>query len=197
MLTYEFFFRWLLVMFPLVYSPGPANTMFASSGAQFGFRKSIPFMIGINCAFIAQSLLTGFGLSGLLLRYPLAFMLLRYAGIAYIVYLGAMFLKAAVKKTKEQPECLTFWDGMLLTAVNPKAWVMQVMMFSQFLEQGDAWLGSIFKLSVLLALLNVTGHIVWILFGSILLSRQTTGFSPRMQNGLYAAMLFGSIWFLL
>ena len=34
---------WFLVMFPLVYSPGPANTLFASNGAKFGFRRQIGF----------------------------------------------------------------------------------------------------------------------------------------------------------
>jgi threonine/homoserine/homoserine lactone efflux protein len=187
---------WLLVMFPLVYSPGPANTMFASNGAKFGFRQSLPFMAGINVSFTAQSLLAGFGLSGLLVRYPMLFTMLRYGGIAYIAYLGWTFLKAGSAKSKEQPQCLTFVDGLVLTFINPKAWMMQAIMFSQFLAQGNDWVLSVYKLTAWLTMLNISGHIAWILFGSVLISRATAWFSPQAQNNIYAAMLFGSVYFL-
>ncbi len=197
MLTSQFLTAWFMVMFPLVYSPGPANTLFASNGGQYGFRKSIPFMVGLDIAFVIQSVVVGLGIGGLLARFPQAFMLLRYAGIAYIAYLGFTFLKAALKEKHEQPECLNFWNGMIVTAINPKAWVMQLMMFSQFMDNGAGWLNSVANLTLLLSALNITGHVVWILFGSVLLSRSTTGFNPRMQNGMYSAMLFGSIYFLI
>ncbi len=184
-------------MFPLVYSPGPANTMFASQGAQFGFQRSMRFMAGIDIAFVLQSLLVGFGLSNVLVSHPELLTIFRYAGIAYIAYLAAMFLRAALKTIPEQPRCLGFMDGMLLTAINPKAWVMQVMMFSQFFQAGDAWVMSIFHLTFLLSALNITGHVFWILCGSQLLSRATHRISPRHQNMAFSAMLFGSIGFLL
>ncbi len=58
----SFFISWFAVMFPLVISPGPANVMFAASGAKFGIKKSIPLMIGIDLIFVVQSILIGFGL---------------------------------------------------------------------------------------------------------------------------------------
>ena len=196
MISMQFLTAWFLVMFPLVYSPGPANTLFASNGAQFGFRRSIPFLMGIDIAFILQSLVAGYGISELLLRVPVLFTVMRYAGIAYIVWLGFTFLRAAMSEGREQPHCLSFLDGLLVTAINPKAWVMQVMMFTQFLAYEDMVAAGVLKLTLLLAVLNLTGHVVWILFGSVLLSRATSVFTPRMQNGAYAAMLFASIYFL-
>lgn len=192
-----FLTTWFLVMFPLVYSPGPANTLFASNGAQFGFKRSIPFLVGIDVAFVLQSLLAGFGISEMLVLFPGLFTLMRYLGIAYIAWLGCMFLGAAMSNKPQQPNCLSFWDGMVVTFINPKAWVMQIMMFTQFLEAGDALASSVIQLTLLLSVLNISGHVVWILFGSVLLSRAAHAFSARMQNGMYAAMLFGSIYFLI
>lgn len=196
LLTPEWLFPWFLVMFPLVYSPGPANTLFASNGAAYGFRRSIPFMAGIDISFVLQSLAVGFGLSSVLVAYPQLFSLLRVFGVAYVAYLGCTFLYAAMAKTPETPNCLGFRDGLIVTAINPKAWVMQVMMFSQFF-QPEHWVGSVLSLTFCLCLLNLTGHIVWICFGSLLLSRATHRFSLRHQNMVFSAMLFGSIVFLL
>ena len=195
-MTKEFLLAWFLVMFPLVYSPGPANTLFASNGAKFGFRRSMPFMTGIDIAFVLQSLLVGLGLSEMLLAFPQLLTIFRWLGIAYIAYLGASFMRTAMGQAAEQPHCLSFRDGMVVTALNPKAWVMQVMMFSQFFSPGDTWMADVLTLTFLLSALNISGHVVWILFGSVLLSRATGRFSARHQNMLFAFMLFGSIAFL-
>lgn len=197
MLSIEFITAWLLVMFPLVYSPGPANTLFAANGAKYGFQRSMPFLTGIDIGLIIQSLVVGFGISKLLLHTPVLFTVIRFAGIVYIAWLGLVFLKAAMSKNKEQTHCLSFADGLLLTSLNPKAWVMQVMMFTQFLGYEQSITVGITKLTLLLAMLNISGHMVWVLFGSVMLSRATSAFSTRMQNSLFSAMLFGSIYFLL
>lgn len=195
-MTPEFLLAWFLVMFPLVYSPGPANTMFASNGAAYGFRRTMPFMVGLDLAFVLQSLAVGFGLSSVLVAFPQLLTILRYVGIAYITWLGCIFLRAAMAKNLGQPRCMGFLDGIILTAVNPKAWIMQLMMFSQFFDATDA-LMSVLNLSFLLCALNITGHVFWIYCGSLLLGRATSRFSLRHQNMLFSAMLFGSILFLL
>lgn len=192
----ELLLGWFMVMFPLVYSPGPANTLYAANGAQFGLRRTMPFMAGINLGFVLQSLLVGFGLSGVLLAYPPLLVGLRWLGVAYIIYLGCLFLRAAVGQGRQVAQCLTLRDGLILTAINPKAWVMQLMMFSQFLEP-QTMTQSVFQLTAWLMLLNISGHVVWTLLGSVLLSRAAHRFSPRRQNLLFALMLFASVGFLL
>ena len=111
-------------------------------------------------------------------------------------YLACTFLKAAASELNVQPGCLTFKDGALLTAINPKAWIMQIMMFSQFIDAHNIGY-SVGKLTVLLAILNISGHIVWILFGSLLLARTTSILSQRLQNLIFSAMLFSSVILLL
>lgn len=186
---------WLLLMFPLVYSPGPANTLYASNGALFGFRRSLHFMAGVNISFFLQSLLVGFGLNGVLHSVPQALLGLKIAGIAYILWLAYGFLRNAKQGHLRDVECLTLQDGLLLTFCNPKAWVMQAMMFSQFLspEHGPE---RVFMLSGLLAVLNLSGHCTWVMFGDLALGRAAHGLSARNQNLLFGLMLLGSVWFM-
>ena len=49
------FIIWLGVMFPLVFSPGPANIVFAASGAKVGIKRSIPLIAGVDSVFIIKS----------------------------------------------------------------------------------------------------------------------------------------------
>lgn len=196
MIDFSTFIPWLLLMFPLVYSPGPANILFASNGAAFGFSRTLPFMAGLDLAFLLQSFLVGLGIGEIVLRLPAAMLLLKLFGIAYIAYLGCLFLKAAAKPVSRAPRCLTFLDGMVCTALNPKAWVMQLMMFSQFLTpQADA-LPMVATLSAWLCALNVSGHAVWTLCGSALTASAGGRLSPRRQNLMFAAMIFGSLYFM-
>lgn len=195
-MTNEFLIAWLLLMFPLVYSPGPANTLFATNGARFGFFPSLPFMTGINVAFVLQSLLVGFGLSRVLEAYPQLLAAFRLLGIAYIAYLGTVFLRAAFVPSRERDSCLTFLDGMVVTSVNPKAWVMQLMMFSQFYAPDEPQSVGVWTLTLLLSGLNISGHVVWTSLGSLLIARAGQSISLRHQNLFFALMLYGSIWFL-
>lgn len=187
---------WFLLMFPLVYSPGPANTMFASNGALFGFRRSLPFMAGINTSFAIQSLLMGFGLNQMIHHLPHAMDILKIGGIAYILYLALGFLRNANAKSLKEIDCLSYMDGFILTFLNPKAWVMQAMMFSQFLNGVEETSLRVLQLTGLLAALNISGHMVWIAFGDMVLGSASHVLSARRQNLLFAAMLLLSIGFM-
>ncbi len=66
----QYFLLFFGLMFPLVFSPGPANIVFAMSGIKQGVRGSIPLIIGVDLVFIIYSLLIGFGLGEILQLYP-------------------------------------------------------------------------------------------------------------------------------
>ena len=55
------FFLWFGMMFPLIFSAGPANVTMASLGARFGFFKSLPFISGINLIVLLHAVLIGLG----------------------------------------------------------------------------------------------------------------------------------------
>ena len=61
-MTIEYFIAWFGVVFPLIFSPGPANIVFALSGAKQGVRKSMPLLLGVDLVYILCSLIIGFGL---------------------------------------------------------------------------------------------------------------------------------------
>ena len=135
-MTFDKFILWFTVMAPIVYSAGPNNLMCASIGARYSFKKSLPFILGVNSNIFLYSLLTGFGLGKLLESYPDIYIYIKYAGSAYILYLAYRFFRSSGIKTSENSDTQTpgFWSGFLLNTLNPKAFTALLIMYSQFLD---------------------------------------------------------------
>ncbi|WP_102798063.1 LysE family translocator [Bowmanella denitrificans] len=195
----SFLALWLGVMFPLVFSPGPANIVFATSGAKVGIRRSLPLLCGIDLVFILKSVLVGYGFGAVLHDHPMAFQLLQLLGALYLFYLAIGFLRSGKNTEEQQQKFMGFRDGLMVQLLNSKGWVMVVLMFSLFTEPAEQQFGStaIPILIVLLALLNVSMHLLWIGAGKLLerLSRQSV--IMLWQNQLYALSLtLVSVWLL-
>ena len=119
-----------LLGFALVASmtPGPNNLMLLASGVNFGFRRTVPHMVGITVGFAALILAIGFGLGSVFQLYPALQLVLKLAGGAYLVYLA---IRIAMTRTisgkgKGAATPLTFAQAALFQWVNPKAWMMTV-----------------------------------------------------------------------
>ena len=89
-------FPLFLTLLPLTISPGPANMLLASSSTSFGFRKTVPFFLGILMVFIMQALIVGAGLAELVFRYPAILKIFQYSGAGFLVYLAIHFFRTPV-----------------------------------------------------------------------------------------------------
>jgi len=194
------FIIWLGVMFPLVFSPGPANIIFAASGAKVGVRGSIPLLAGIDCVFILKSVVVGYGLGQIMHEQPLIMNILQLVGALYLIYLSVKFLPKKAISTHQTQKTLGFRDGLLIQLLNSKGWLMLFLMFSIFTEKAnDAYAEQgVIILIVWLALLNISLHFVWIMAGQILAKLSNNPHYERALSTLYASSLLAiSIWLLL
>jgi threonine/homoserine/homoserine lactone efflux protein len=106
-------------------SPGPNNMMVMSSGVNYGFRRSVPHVVGINTGFPLMVVAVGIGMGAILKSWPGLLDLLRPVGAAYLLYLAyriATGPTAADRPVQRQP--LSLVQAALFQLVNPKAWVM-------------------------------------------------------------------------
>jgi len=78
-------------------TPGPNNTLVTASGISFGFRRSMPGVVGINTGFPIMVILVGLGLGAFLERWPVVLDILRPIGAAYLLYLAYRIATAAVE----------------------------------------------------------------------------------------------------
>jgi threonine/homoserine/homoserine lactone efflux protein len=124
--TYELVLA--LVLFALVSSltPGPNNLMLMASGANYGFRRSIPHILGVSIGFTLMVLLVGVGLLQVFDAFPVSYQVLKVSSVIYLLYLAWKIGTAARPNsdTKAESKPFTFIQAALFQWVNPKAWTM-------------------------------------------------------------------------
>jgi threonine/homoserine/homoserine lactone efflux protein len=116
-----------LALYALVTSvtPGPNNLMLLASGVNFGFRQTIPHMLGISLGFTAMVALVGFGLGAVLTLFPIVFNVLRVLALVYMVWLSwKLASSGSLGSGDAKARPMTFIEAALFQWINPKAWAM-------------------------------------------------------------------------
>ncbi len=193
------FFLWFVMMFPLIFSAGPANVTMASLGARFGFLKSLPFICGINLIVLLHALLIGLGAGTFLKKYPGLFQYLQYAGSAYLIYLAFKFFRSSRPDINGiEDNVPNFLDGIILQLLNMKVVSVTIVMFSQFLDADSRQMPQVMLLSLGLASLTTGATIAWTAGGAWLTRTFASETSVRSQGYIFGSMLVGvSIWMLI
>ena len=137
MLTTTQALAFLLAALVLTATPGPDNLMVLSVGMSKGRRSGIAFGLGCALGCLSHTLLAVVGVGALIAASPMAFTLLKWAGGAYLIWLGTQALRhaGAVRIACDQAAAESlrsyFAKGLLANAINPKV----VLFFLSFLPQ--------------------------------------------------------------
>ena len=105
-------------------TPGPNNMMLMASGANFGFRRTLPHMLGVALGFVAMAVLVGLGLMQVFARWPILHDILMVVSVAYLLWLAWRIANAAPKAAEAGARPMTFLEAAAFQWVNPKAWTM-------------------------------------------------------------------------
>lgn len=150
-------------------SPGPSNFMLLASGANFGFRRTLPQILGITFGFEALLLGIGFGLGALLTAVPVLHLGLKIAGGAYLLYLawriGTARALGAAAQAGARP--LTFVESATFQWINPKAWVAATTALALFADPAAPF-ASVGAIALAFALVNLPAVSSWAGFGLLL-----------------------------
>ncbi|MCA8893444.1 MAG: LysE family translocator [Hyphomonas sp.] len=186
----------LVFLFPLAYSPGPGNMFFAANGARFGVRATIPASAGYHLATWIVTAAIGFGVMATLERLPGLFMAIRWAGSAYVLYLAWRLFQAGAVETAEDARTAGFMDGVVLLVLNPKAYVIIALMFSQFLNgAGGPHTGAVLWITTVFTLNNLVAFTVWTLIGDRIAAQFSEERHAHLLNRLFGLVLAGvAIW---
>ena len=160
------------------FTPGPNNLMLAASGANFGFRRTSPHILGIVCGFPLLLLAVGVGLGTLFQTNPEVHTVLKVVGAAFLLYLAWRIATANRTSTKTRGRPLTFLEAFFFQWINLKAWIFSVSAIATYTTvEGRTEL----EIGIILAvasLVTVGSTITWTVFGVGL--SQFLQDSPRM-----------------
>ena len=144
-----------LTLFALASSitPGPNNLMLLSSGTRFGFRRTIPHMLGVTLGFGLMIGLIGLGLARLFTIFPVLQLGLKVISVAYLLIL-AWKIATSAPPTAEQAgrgKPLTFLQAAAFQWVNPKGWTLGITAMSAYLPPVGPLLGPLLGAMVAMA----------------------------------------------
>jgi threonine/homoserine/homoserine lactone efflux protein len=154
--------------FVMSITPGPNNVMLTASGATFGFRKTVPHILGVSAGFSVVLLAVCAGLDALFTRWPEIQTVLRWLGAAYLIYLGWRILRSGEAKAAESRKPLTLMEAAGFQFLNPKAWVMTLTAAAMFLPRELGLLTACAYMVAVMWIVNLPCITVWALFGSSL-----------------------------
>lgn len=158
-----------LVVFAAVMTltPGPNVVLVTASGANFGFRRTIPQMLGITLGFGLMVIAAGFGLAGMVHAEPRLHALLKYVGTGYFFYLAWRIAHAdAGSGAPARATPIGFVEAALFTWMNPKAWITALGALAAYSTVGGDVLGETSIISAVLAAFCLVSVVIWAGFGA-------------------------------
>lgn len=189
----------VVFLLPLAYSPGPGNMVFAAIGGRFGTSASLWPSAGYHAATWVVTFAIGWGFVALAGISPQVFGVMRYAGAAYVLWLGWTFLRAGASDGPPEPRRAGFVDGAVLLLLNPKAYVIIALMFTQFLSpSAPDFLAQLLLITTVFTLNNLIAFLGWTILGDALARLFRSEAKARILNVVFGVTLIAvAVWMLL
>lgn len=188
---------WALLIFAVIAtgSPGGATALATASGARFGYRQSVPLILGIATALAGLMALSGTGLAAIFHAAPVLELGVKAVGSLYLLWLAAKIGISGSPSTgrPEDDRPTRFVGGALLLLVNPKAWALAIGVASTFsgLVADQMLLGGVLAaVFIVSASLSLT---TWALIGGIVARALRSEWQWHVFNGFMAILLAASI----
>ncbi|WP_308367851.1 MULTISPECIES: LysE family translocator [unclassified Microbulbifer] len=155
----------VLFTFSTSITPGPNNLMIMSSGLNYGVSRSLPHVLGICLGFPAMIVAIGLGLGTLFSQFPLLHEVIRWVGIAYLLYLAWVIASTREVGSADTQKPFTFFQAAAFQWVNPKGWIMAVGALAAFTSpNGEMW-AEIARIALAFIAIGGPCIVVWLLFG--------------------------------
>lgn len=186
--------------FALALTPGPDMLLVMTRSVAQGRVAGLVTLAGITVGCYGHALLAGFSLSGVLLIAPVMFEVIRWAGAAYLLYLGVQAFRGAggFQPPRADAPKLPLWNlfrqGLLTNLLNPKVALFFLALFPQFMRPDPDT--AVWQALILAMVLSTAGGIV---NGGIALVAGRLGewlsrrpafvrWQNRLLGGVFAAM---------
>ncbi len=191
----EFWAMYVVTVFLASIIPGPSMILALSHGMRFGAKKTMATALGNSAASFLQAVISIAGLGALLAASETAFMVVKYAGAAYLVWIGVGMILSGEFKINAQKDVdeevvsfgKLFMQGFWVAAGNPKAIVFFSALFPQFISVQHA---GIQHFAMLLGLLTL------IAFGCMMIyatgGEKVTGIIKESFVGRYMNKVLGT-----
>lgn len=192
-MTYDVLTALVAFAFVTSITPGPNNLMLMASGANFGFRRTIPHMLGVGLGFTLMVVLVGAGLVQVFDAYPVSYAVLKGVSVGYLLYLAWKIATAAPPRAGDKAGTpMTFVQAVLFQWVNPKAWAMALTAVSVYAPSQT--LSAIALVALIFGAINLPSVSSWTVMGQQMRRLLTNPRRLRAFNIVMAVLLIASLY---
>ena len=194
-MSHSLLFAFVIFATVMFFTPGPNNIMLLSSALTYGFRRTVPHLVGIVIGFAFMVGAVGVGLGTVFITYPILQTILKYAGAAYLIYLAAVIaMSGPVTPGQDNARGpMTFWGAAVFQWVNAKGWVMVIGTITAYAGIASFPWNIMIQVGISL-LIGAASCVVWALFGSALRPWLTSPRAVRAFNIVMAILLLASLY---
>jgi threonine/homoserine/homoserine lactone efflux protein len=191
-MSYEILTALAAFAFVTSITPGPNNMMLLASGANFGFRRSIPHMLGIGIGFTVMVMLVGAGLMQLFDAWPRSYTILKVLSAAYMLWLAWKIANSASPEGMNAGATpMTFLQAALFQWVNPKAWTMALSAITLYAPGRE--LLAVLWVAIIFGAINLPTVSLWTVLGQKLRLLLSNATRLRAFNWTMAVLLVASL----
>jgi threonine/homoserine/homoserine lactone efflux protein len=178
----------MMYCFVMSITPGPNNLMLTASGANFGYRLTLPQVLGCVAGNVALTLIACNGLGQVFLLWPSAQAALRGGAALYLVWLAWRLARSHLSEARALRP-FTFAEGVMFQAFNPKSWIRAITLASAFMPAGMDPLQAGLVIGSIGALIGFPCISAWALFGVAMRDVLADARRRRVFNLVMAAAL--------
>jgi threonine/homoserine/homoserine lactone efflux protein len=197
-MTAELFAALAAFAFVSSVTPGPNNLMLMTSGINFGFRLTLPHMLGVSLGFTLMIALIGLGVMKLIEAVPGSMLFITVASGLYLLYMAWKIATTSTSPaengaTAAKSKPFTFLQAAAFQWVNPKAWTMALTAISAYAPKSQGWLGVLVVAGVF-GIINLPSTGAWAVMGAKM--RRFLGDPLRLRtfNIVAALLLVASLY---
>lgn len=191
-MSYELLSALALFAFVTSITPGPNNLMLLASGANFGWSRTIPHMLGVAIGFTLMVALVGIGLMQVFDAFPVTYTVLKVVSVAYLLYLAFKIATAGgLGEASRTGKPITFLQAAAFQWVNPKAWSMALTAIAVYAPSQSV--AAVAFVALVFGAINLPTVSTWVVLGRQMRGILGTPKRLRVFNIAMAVLLIASL----
>lgn len=177
----------ILVSFGLIAIPGPNVLVIVSTSIQYGKHRGLQTVAGTSLAMLLQLVIVGAGTTSFVLLLAQGLVILKWLGVAYLLYLGFRHFRRALSSTAEEAvisATATFARGFSVSLLNPKTLFFFSAFLPQFVSSPDNYVVEISVLSAIFLSMAIVLDSCYAIFTVKLKPVFENRLGQRLRNGI-------------
>ena len=159
-----------LILFGIAagFSPGPNNIVTSYSAFNFGFKKTIPTMLGVISGWTLLSIILVIGSGIVFKKFEEIQFIIKILGSIYLFFLAYKISFTKMKKKAKESQPITFLNTFFFQFVNPKSIIAGLTAISLFIDTQNNYLKDSIIFVIVMFFIAVGSQATWCLTGTYL-----------------------------